>query len=143
MKKIILTSHGTLAEGLKSMSEMVLGDLSIETLSFVDEMGIETFKKNVETLLKTINFAEDQLVIACDLKNGTPYNVFLQNVISNNFQDKVKLFYGMNFPMVITLVEWQEGNVTDADLKNCVYETQKEQVGMFEYSSTTNQDAEF
>lgn len=124
MKYIFLLSHGEFAVGLKHMAEMVLGSLNqCICISFKDGMGIENFKKEFAKTLKQYNLSNTQCMFLCDLKNGTPYNVCLEYLLNNEFQNNTKLLYGMSFPMLLASIEWSENQVSTDGFENYLNET--------------------
>lgn len=129
---IVLLSHGEFAKGLKQMAEMVLGELPrCHILSFEDGMGIEQFTHTVKNYLAS---AKNKKILAlCDLKNGTPFNVIAARL---DAQKSLRVFYGMNFPMLAAAVEWLEGSVSDEDLKAYISDLCLEQIGEFSLGST-------
>lgn len=96
--KIILASHGSLAEGLLSAIHMVAGN----------EMGIEAF--GLDKYENPANIAHEvkgridgrqgeHIMILCDIKGGSVYNELLPLCM----QEGVSLICGMNMSMGIAL----------------------------------------
>ena len=69
--KILLTSHGHLAQGIASGFEFIAGKSDhIMTLE-LDERGIGSYRNRLQELL---DGKTESVLILADLKGGTPYN---------------------------------------------------------------------
>ncbi len=143
MKYVFLLSHGDFAQGIKQMGEMVLGpsDFCIP-ISFKDGMGIDLFKKEFNSIMTTYKVHENECVFICDLKNGTPFNVCLEFLINNNLINHSKLLFGLNFPILMTAVEWAEGQISEDDFPTILQNTINEQIGIFEFKEQNQEDEE-
>ncbi len=142
MRRILITSHGKFAEGLKHMASMVLGDIQADVLTFQDGMGIDEFRNHCDEIFSQYSLKDDEIIILSDLKNGTPYNVCAQYILNNKLENNTKLFYGMNFPMLLVAVEYQEGEGELSGVYQKVMDIQKEQVGIMNIT-TDSEDEEF
>lgn len=94
--EILLISHGQMAEGIKHTVKMLIGDVSdLHVITFGETMGIEEL---TEELSEFLTIHSEELLIFTDLKGGTPFNV--ASVLTHQ-KDDVKVFYGMNLPLII------------------------------------------
>lgn len=100
MTEILLVSHGLLAEGIIDSMEMLIGEVSnVEKITFSVDMGIEELQEEVKQYLSKKK--DKKLLIFTDLKGGTPFNV---TSILTHEMEEVKVFYGMNLPIIIEAV---------------------------------------
>nr|WP_248628633.1 hypothetical protein [Enterococcus cecorum] len=97
--KMILASHGKLAEGMKDTLEMIVGkNENIYAFAAYSD-GSET--KFLEDIQAIINENQDeQIVIATDVLGGSVNNEMIQLL---NRYPQVYLISGMNLPVIITL----------------------------------------
>ncbi|MDQ0360119.1 PTS sugar transporter subunit IIA [Breznakia pachnodae] len=97
-KKLILASHGCLAEGMHNAAEMIVGK-NKDIYSY----GLETYETPqaiYEEAKKLIDEHQDSYIfVVCDLKGGSVYNQMIQ--LSNI--DNVFVIAGMNLAMVLEL----------------------------------------
>lgn len=98
--RIVLTSHGELCEGIVKSYQMIAGDSShIETVK-LDEHGISDFTNRLTHTLDRL-IKNDQVIVLCDLKGGTPYNETLRYALKH--QQSIFIVSGFNLPMLIEL----------------------------------------
>lgn len=98
MIKILLTSHGTMAEGMVQSVKMLIGEQErLEVVTFAEEMGAEKLEELYAQKLSDTSDVNQWLVF-CDLKGGTPFNVVSKFSFKN---ENVAVIYGMNLPVVI------------------------------------------
>lgn len=96
--KLLLVTHGKLAEGLLSSYRMIVGRTeNILSLSLTDE-GIGKFSKQLNKQLDEI-VQEEKVLILCDMKGGTPYNESLKYYFSH--LEKIRIVSGVNLPMLM------------------------------------------
>lgn len=101
--RILLTSHGKFAEGLKDSVRMLVGQTeNLDVITFTDTMGIDELKEVIEGYFKK---TKEEIFIFTDLKGGTPFNV--TSLITKE-RDKVFIWYGMNLPLVLEAVAMRE-----------------------------------
>lgn len=110
-KELILISHGTMAEGVKTSAELIMGEQEhLHTVCLLPSEGPDDFKQKFEEQISGMN-VEDITVFA-DLMGGTPANVVSRMIMSGQ---NIHLVSGMNLPLVI---EWlnSQMNGTESDL---------------------------
>lgn len=109
MKKIILASHGELAQGMKQTASMIIGsEAPIYALSaFRDED--EPMIKQLETLLQEIGTKD--IYIVTDILGGSVNNDVLQ-LLSK--YPELTVLTGMNLALVITLATQSDSLSSDA-----------------------------
>lgn len=96
--KIVLTTHGDLAEGLLDSYRMIAGNTdNIIPINLTDD-GIGVFSKKLRTTLDNL-IDKEKVLILCDLKGGTPYNESLKYQLEN--EGTVEIVTGVNLPMLM------------------------------------------
>lgn len=94
--KILLVSHGLMAEGIIDSLKMLIGEVDgLSHITFSRDMGVEELTKNISDYL---DIHSGNILIFTDLLGGTPFNV--SSVLTQGRED-VKVFYGMNLPIII------------------------------------------
>lgn|SRR5699024_1000671 len=104
MTEILLISHGLLAEGIIDSMKMLIGEVeNVENITFSVDMGIEELQEEVKQYLSKTK--DKNILIFTDLKGGTPFNV--ASILTHE-KEEVKVFYGMNLPIVIEAVSLKD-----------------------------------
>lgn len=99
MVKIMLASHGTFAEGIKSALELILGKQpNVSTIcAYVN--GENIIKPRIKDFIEHIQ-PDEEWVIVTDVFGGSVNNEFM-----NYLQDhRIHLVSGMNLPLLVELV---------------------------------------
>ena len=109
----LIVSHGRLAIELLNAAEMIVGEIhhiAAVSLGWHDDVGMATTM--IEKALDRVN-GPDGVLILTDMFGGTPTN------IASTFLDtgKVEVVTGVNLPMLIKLVQLQEGQTLEAAAK--------------------------
>lgn len=101
MIRILVVTHGQMGEGMHSSLKMLMGECeNVDFINFHEEMGQDELEEIMDT--KVIDVTEDnQYLIMCDIKGGTPFNVASRYSYKN---DNVAVFYGINLPILIESV---------------------------------------
>ncbi|MGN1398477.1 MAG: PTS sugar transporter subunit IIA [Erysipelotrichaceae bacterium] len=99
MKGLLLISHGNLAKGLYETTTWFFGD-DIEQCAYLTLMADDSVDAFTERIVQTINQLDsgEGVVVMCDLFGGSPFKCALASVLTN---ENIKLFTGMNLPMVM------------------------------------------
>lgn len=110
-KELILISHGTMAEGVKTSAELIMGEQEhLHTVCLLPSEGPDDFKQKFEEQISGMN--AEGITVFADLMGGTPANVVSRMIMSGQ---NIHLVSGMNLPLVI---EWlnSQMNGTESDL---------------------------
>lgn len=108
MRKLILASHGNLAEGMESAVRMILGD-STSILAY----GLDTWQTPqsiLEQIKKDMERCPDyDYIILCDIKSGSVHNTLMELCCL----DRVGIVTGMNLSLAVELAvsatdNWRE-----------------------------------
>ena len=100
MKGIVLTSHGTLAEGLAQSATFFMGDYVEQMMCccLEQDSNPEEFGKELKEAVQKVDTG-DGVVILVDLIGGTPFNEAIKLM-----NDKADIIAGMNFPILLELL---------------------------------------
>ena len=110
MLKVIVTSHGPLAEALMSSARMVYGDLpGTSHVGLSEGAGIEAFKQDFADELQRVSAGADGVLVLCDMLCGTPYNVACRHAFDPQTPVLMAVVTGVNFPMLLMSAELLEG----------------------------------
>lgn len=114
--KMLLVSHGGLADGMRDVLSnfLALGDVATASVSL--DKGVDGLKESVDAFLATCEDGE-QVVICSDLLGGSPN----QNVMPLVSRPNTWLVTGMNLPLVMQLA--MAGDVDHARLSEIVEES--------------------
>ncbi|MDO4943329.1 MAG: PTS fructose transporter subunit IIA [Lachnospiraceae bacterium] len=136
MKKIILASHGGLAEGMKATVKMLSGmDDGIYAFGFHDGEDVKEVFRQVSNMIND----EDEFVIITDAPGGSVNTVLTPLVEYKN----VHLISGMNTILVLSLAlsaecddssilqNIEEGKNSIVYINDMMKETKKEESGDF------------
>ncbi|WP_270395634.1 PTS sugar transporter subunit IIA [Mediterraneibacter massiliensis] len=118
MSKLILASHGSLAEGMKSALKMILGE-SIH----MDAFGLDTWEQPqaiLEEILKIRSSdPEEELIVLCDVKGGSVCNCMLQLCTD----PKICVVSGMNLGLALELAMAPGGVSYKEEIEMAIKET--------------------
>lgn len=121
MVKIVLASHGPMAEAMIESSKMLYGEMN--NLSAVCLFPEDTTMSFVEKLRKQID-GFDEVLLLVDIPGGTPSN---QGMMLLSEFPGLRIISGLNLMMVLeTMI--QCGNMNVDDLKETIIHTGKESI---------------
>lgn len=110
MLRVIVTSHGPLAEALLSSARMVYGELpGTSHVGLSEGAGIEAFKQDFADELRRASDGADGVLVLCDMLCGTPYNVACRHAFDPDTSVPIAVVTGVNFPMLLMSAELLEG----------------------------------
>jgi fructoselysine and glucoselysine-specific PTS system IIA component len=98
-RKFLIATHGTLAAGIKSSLDIIIGSMEHVFLiqAYVDEnTSVET---EIKDLLEKVN-DHDELVVFTDILGGSVTNQVLQHSLKSN----VHVISGFNLPLIIDVM---------------------------------------
>ena len=97
MYKIMLVSHGNLAEAMYRTAELIAGAHDgVETFGLHLGDDVEAFRKTVESAVERAVKTDDLLVLS-DIQSGSPFNVAVGAMMKYRFRHLT----GMNLAMVV------------------------------------------
>jgi fructoselysine and glucoselysine-specific PTS system IIA component len=98
-RKFLIATHGTLAAGIKSSLDIIIGSMEHVFLiqAYVDEnTSVET---EIKSLMEKVN-DNDELVVFTDILGGSVTNQVLQHSLKSN----VHVISGFNLPLIIDIM---------------------------------------
>ena len=118
--KILLVSHGDLAQGLCNTAQKFFGASNIYYANVDLETGTTGL---IEKVNKYLNEWKDEQVVVCsDLKGGSANQTVAQMLVNHDFF----LVSGMNLALILQLIMCQE--VDEDSLKNMIEEAKNDLV---------------
>lgn len=100
MYKIIIATHGSLAQSINDTLSLFVGeDKEIYSIC-LDDKGISEFEKRADKLIQEIR--DNEVLIFTDLFYGSPFNVFSSKI--NKFNKLYEIIAGVNMPGILEAV---------------------------------------
>ena len=116
MRRVLIASHGRLAEGAKSAIEFFTGQLDyLEALCAYCDESSQDMDYQVEQYLKRIA-QEDELIIFTDLMGGS-VNSHLLSLVS---REKTHLVSGFNLALLLEVISRDDHELTAEDIQECI-----------------------
>lgn len=101
MIHILITSHGGMAQGMMESVKMLMGvQENLDYVTFGEDMGSDELDELYADKIKDVS-DQNQYLILCDIKGGTPFNVVSRYSFKN---DNVAVIYGMNLPLLVEAI---------------------------------------
>ncbi|WP_162523502.1 PTS sugar transporter subunit IIA [Calorimonas adulescens] len=115
MTRIIIATHGKLAQELANAAEMICGrQEELITISFMPSDGIEDLTSR---LYKALDGLEDEAIIFTDVFGGSPFNA--ASVVSLKTQGLYHVT-GVNLPMLLEVLTTREGHTAEELVEICI-----------------------
>ena len=130
MIHILITSHGGMAEGMMQSVKMLVGEQEhLDYVTFGEEMGSDELDELYGE--KITGFSPDnQYLVLCDIKGGTPFNVVSRYSFKN---EDVAVIYGMNLPILIeAIVQCGNPDIKLKDLAEYLQQQSGSTIGLSE-----------
>ena len=99
MYKIIIATHGPLAEAFKSTLKMFTNDIEDVYSVGLTETGVEEFKEKIDNIMKKAYEDGKEILVLADLFGGTPFNTAMLE-IKGKYKN-VEVIAGINLPLLI------------------------------------------
>lgn len=107
MTKIMILTHGLLADGLVSSVELILGSaVHVSTLSLNHGDDVDAYKQSVESCI--LEAEEEHILVFTDLFGGTPNNTIAKIMHENKMNRKIKCYVGVNLPMLLEAISMKD-----------------------------------
>lgn len=128
MIKIVMTSHGGMAQGMMQSVKMLMGAQdNLDFVTFGEEMGADELDELIGEKI-TDTSLDNQYLILCDIKGGTPFNVVSRYSFKN---DNVAVIYGMNLPVLVeAIVRSQSSEVSLKELTSYLEQQSGSTIGL-------------
>lgn len=102
-RKIILASHGNLAEALMSTAQMIIGpNTDMIALGLQAGVAPEAYREALNEVF--IQYPEYEFLVLVDILGGTPFN----SIISQLQNENVQVVTGVNLGMLLEVLLNQE-----------------------------------
>lgn len=122
MQRLVLASHGYLAEGMKNSAQIIVGkSAKIYTICAYVKAGI-TLESQINELFDSFP-EDDEMIVVTDIFGGSVNNEFMQRLQNRRFW----LVSGMNLPLVIQLAMAEDGGCISESIKEAL-ETGREMI---------------
>lgn len=109
MLHLIVTTHGPLCQALIESAEMVFGELTgITPVSLTSEGGIEPFRRELLEKTDAALKNHDGVLVLCDLRSGTPWNVACSYAFHPERASKVAVIAGVSLPLLLLALDYNE-----------------------------------
>lgn len=137
MYKIIIATHGPLAEAFKSTLKMFTNDIEDVYSVGLTETGVEEFKEKIDNIMKEAYEDGKEILVLADLFGGTPFNTAMLE-IKGKYKN-VEVIAGINLPLLIEATLLRGG-----DLKSSmeILKTSAQDAIMIPPSSAVDDDDE-
>ncbi|MCR1898249.1 PTS sugar transporter subunit IIA [Irregularibacter muris] len=98
-RKLLIATHGTFAEGIKSSLELIIGKQDFIHVLCAYTEGISEIKKPIKNIISSLK-PDEEIIIATDLLGGSINNEFMNYISFPN----VHLICGVNLPLLLEIV---------------------------------------
>ncbi|CAM3446704.1 PTS system mannose-specific EIIAB component [Streptococcus pluranimalium] len=116
---ILITTHGTLAEGFKDALSVILGDpTDIVTIGLMAGESVSDFGSRVSESLNKFDNSKGTIIFT-DLLSASPFNQSLLAIrgLSNEEAQNIFVVSGVSLPMILETVNH---NLLESDLETVV-----------------------
>ena len=115
MKYLLIVSHGTMAPGVKSVLEMLLGARdNVLAYSMEDGVSADDFVAGLKKTIEPVT-PDDEVVVLGDIIGGSPLTNTLNTITEKGLLPHTVAFGGVNLPMAISaLMAIEDGLDNDA-----------------------------
>lgn len=97
MKRIVITTHGRLCEGLLDTLSMFTSDLERVSAISLTTAGMDDYEQRLRELLDS--YADDELLVLVDILGGSPFQTVMRYKLEQNAN--IEIVHGVNFPMCL------------------------------------------
>ena len=117
MKYLLIVSHGTMAPGVKSVLEMLLGKRdNVLAYSMEDGVSADDFVANLKKVIEPVT-PDDEVVVLGDIIGGSPLTNTLNTLTEKGLRPHTIAFGGVNLPMAISALMAIEDGLDDDALR--------------------------
>ena len=117
MKYLLIVSHGTMAPGVMSVLEMLLGKRdNVLAYSMEDGVSADDFVANLKKVIEPVT-PDDEVVVLGDIIGGSPLTNTLNTLTEKGLLPHTIAFGGVNLPMAISALMAIEDGLDDDALR--------------------------
>lgn len=119
MPRIIVVTHGPLAEGFKECCRLFFGDKAdeISVFGLYANQSMEELKKRIEDYILKENSLEGYLILV-DIFAGSPFNAMALIIDELKEKYKMECFTGVNMPILMEALAGSESMTLDEMVKH-------------------------
>lgn len=122
IKKIIIASHGNLAEGYKNTLGIIAGTIeNLEVMSFYN--GKDNYDAEINEIFDNLK-DNDQLIVCTDIKYGSINQLFVRKV-GKVCSKNIMIISGINLPLILEIITYKE-IITKEKLQQMIESARKE-----------------
>lgn len=116
MKKILICTHGGLAQGFKNALELIVGEVQgVEVLGISMEDTIDHVRSEIETFIEKCDSSDDKIILT-DIPGGSTTQAAFYSISS---EKRTHVVTGLNLGMLLEIYLSSEEDVPML-LKSCV-----------------------
>lgn len=128
MKYLLIVSHGTMAPGVKSVLEMLLGARdNVLAYSMEDGVSADDFVAGLKKTIEPVT-PDDEVVVLGDIIGGSPLTNTLNTITEKGLLPHTIAFGGVNLPMAISALMAIEDGLDDDALRAQLLSESKEAI---------------
>lgn len=142
MLGIVIATHGTLSDGLKSSAEVIMGEThNIATVNLNQGEDVQKLGDKIQTAITEVNQG-DGVIILVDLISASPYNqsMMVINRLEKTIQESIYLIGGVNLPMLLETINHQLLNTPIEEIADLVVNQGAVGVGSWHLSMLEEND---
>lgn len=109
MRRIVLASHGELANGMKDSVEILVGDVPNVYSICAYTNGIDDVEEQIDALFSSFD-NDDEIIVITDVFGGSVNKAFMKKLDSYKFW----LISGMSLGLVIQMIIGPENNTEES-----------------------------
>ena len=109
MKRIVLASHGELANGMKDSVKILVGDVPNVYSICAYTNGIDDVEEQIDALFSSFD-NDDEIIVITDVFGGSVNTAFMKKLDSYKFW----LISGMSLGLVIQMIIGPENNTEES-----------------------------
>lgn len=108
MKRIVLASHGELANGMKNSVKILVGDIPNIYSICAYTNGVDDVEEQIDKLFSSFN-NDDEVIVITDVFGGSVNTTFMKKMNSYKFW----LISGMSLGLVIQMIIGPDNNTAE------------------------------
>jgi len=101
IKKVIIATHGTLAEGFRNTIELIAGPQD-EIIDMCFYNGENNYEDEIDRYFTELE-NDSQLIICTDMQYGSVNQLFMKKIIEHPTKN-IQLLSGVNLPLLLEIV---------------------------------------
>lgn len=138
MRRVVMVSHGSFAEGLHSAVKMMTGDReAVYSCGLKDDMSADTFAFVFSSMIQNFNDS-DEIILLADILSGSPFTNALNELEKRNLLKNTIILAGMNMPLALTAVIMKDQEIELDELKGQLLS--EDYAGMVEFKYDNAED---